>query len=36
MIVTKIRDGLRNQLFTYAAGRCLSYIYNLPLILDTS
>ena len=36
MIVTKVRGGLGNQLFTYAAGRCLSVIYNLPLVLDTS
>lgn len=36
MIVTKVRGGLGNQLFTYAAGRCLCVIYNLPLILDTS
>jgi hypothetical protein len=36
MIVSKIRGGLGNQLFTYAAGRCLSVIHDVPLLLDTS
>lgn len=36
MIVTKIRGGLGNQLFTYAAGRALALRYNAPLQLDVS
>ena len=36
MIVSKIRGGLGNQFFTYAAGRCLSVIHNAPLLLDAS
>jgi hypothetical protein len=36
MVVTKIRGGLGNQLFTYAAGRCLSALHGAPLLLDTS
>jgi hypothetical protein len=36
MIVAKVRGGLGNQLFIYAAGRCLSIIHNVPLLLDAS
>lgn len=36
MIVSKIRGGLGNQFFTYAAGRCLSVIHDSPLLLDVS
>lgn len=36
MIITKIRGGLGNQFFTYAAGRALSLTNNDPLVLDTS
>jgi Glycosyl transferase family 11 len=36
MIVTKIRGGLGNQFFTYAAGRALSVLHNTDLVLDTS
>lgn len=36
MIVTKIRGGLGNQLFTYSAGRYLSVLHDTPLLLDAS
>ena len=36
MIISKIRGGLGNQFFTYAAGRCLSLIHDAPLLLDVS
>ncbi len=34
MIVVKLQGGLGNQMFQYAAGRVLSYKYNVPLKLD--
>lgn len=36
MIVSKIRGGLGNQLFEYAAGRCLADMHNTSLLLDAS
>jgi len=36
MIVSKIRGGLGNQLFIYAAGRALSIYHKAPFILDIS
>lgn len=36
MIVIKLGGGLGNQLFQYAAGRCLSYQYHIPLKLELS
>jgi hypothetical protein len=36
MIVSRIRGGLGNQLFTYAAGRCLAVLHDTSLLLDTS
>jgi len=36
MIVSKIRGGLGNQLFQYAAGRCLADMHNTSLLLDAS
>lgn len=36
MIVSKIRGGLGNQLFAYAAGRYLSNLHSTTLLLDTS
>lgn len=36
MVVTKIRGGLGNQLFTYAAGRYLALRHRTPLVLDIS
>ena len=36
MIITKIIGGLGNQLFQYAAGRCLSHLNNTNLKLDVN
>lgn len=36
MIVSKVRGGLGNQLFTYAAGRALSSLHKSSLVLDAS
>lgn len=36
MIVVKLMGGLGNQMFQYAAGRCLSYLYKTDLKLDLS
>lgn len=36
MIVSKIRGGLGNQLFEYAAGRCLANMHDTSLLLDAS
>ncbi len=36
MIVVKLMGGLGNQLFQYAAGRCLSYLHKTELKLDLS
>ncbi len=35
MIIVKLRGGLSNQMFQYAAGRRLSHIHNTELKLDT-
>lgn len=36
MIVIRLKGGLGNQMFQYAIGKQLSYIYNTKLILDLS
>jgi len=36
VIVAKLRGGLGNQLFIYAAGRSLALKHDVPLIFDTS
>ncbi len=36
MIVAKLRGGLGNQLFIYAAGRSLALKHGLPLLLETN
>src|SRR5947209_8767851 len=36
MIVVNLAGGMGNQLFQYAAGRCLSLKLNVPLKLDIS
>lgn len=36
MIIVKILGGLGNQLFQYAAGRCVAHRLGLPLALDVS
>jgi hypothetical protein len=35
MIITELSGGLGNQMFQYAAGKCLAHQYNVPLLLDT-
>ena len=34
MIIVKLMGGLGNQMFQYAAGRCLSYLHKTDLKLD--
>jgi hypothetical protein len=36
MIITRLNGGLGNQMFQYAAGRCLAYTLNTGLKLDLS
>lgn len=36
MIITKLIGGLGNQLFQYAAGRCLAEMHNVDIKIDTS
>ena len=36
MIIVKLSGGLGNQMFQYAAGRCLSEIHGVELLLDLS
>jgi hypothetical protein len=36
MIIVKLMGGLGNQMFQYAAGRCLSHLHNTELKLDLS
>ena len=36
MIIVKLSGGLGNQIFQYAAGRFLSHIHNVDLLLDLS
>ena len=36
MIITKIKGGLGNQLFQYAAGRAVALHHKVPLKLDTT
>lgn len=36
MIIVQLRGGMGNQMFQYAAGRCLSLRHNVPLKLDIS
>jgi hypothetical protein len=36
MIITRLNGGLGNQMFQYAAGRCLAYTLNTGLKLDIS
>ena len=36
MIIVKLMGGLGNQMFQYAAGRCLSHLHNTDLLIDVS
>lgn len=36
MIIVKLIGGLGNQMFQYAAGRCLAHLHETELLMDTS